>query len=244
MQQDAINSFDSADTPSTGLFITFEGGEGVGKSTQIKLLAARLEAAGMEVLRLREPGGTSIGETIRGILLDPANTAIESVTELLLYEAARSQLVGQIIKPALARGVTVLCDRYTDSTLAYQGVARGLGLELVQRANNLGSLGLVPHRTIVLEHDLLSSLGRATQNGADRLEAESLDFHTKVQQGFEQLAANEPQRVRRVQSCAQKADTATAVFEQLVDLFPAVAELDFFITEELLQNIKNRPSYE
>jgi dTMP kinase len=220
-----------------GIFITFEGGEGVGKSTQIKLLAARLEAAGLKVLSLREPGGTRISEKIRTILLDPENIELDWVSELLLYEAARAQLVAQIIEPALAQGTTVLCDRFTDSTLAYQGVARGLGFELVERANRLGSKNLVPHRTIVLAHDLELSLERATQEGADRLEAEGLVFHEQVLQGFVQIAANEPERVRIVESRELKQETAEQVFAQVADLFPQVALLHFEITPQLLNKI-------
>lgn len=205
-----------------GIFITFEGGEGVGKSTQIKLLTARLETADIEVLCLREPGGTRIGEAVRSILLDPEHTEFDAVSELLLYEAARAQLVAQVIEPALACGTTVLCDRFTDSTLAYQGHARGLGFELVQGANRLGSKGLVPQRTIILVHDLEKSLTRATKRGADRLEAEGLAFHEQVLAGFARVAAAEPERVRIVESCECKQDTAELVFAELADLFEQV----------------------
>jgi dTMP kinase len=222
----------------TGIFITFEGGEGVWKSTHILLLAWRLEAAGLEVLRLREPGGTRIGEAVRLILLDPAHTELDDISELLLYEAARAQLVSQVIQPALARGVTVLCDRFTDSTLAYQGVARGLGLELVERANRLGSKGLVPQRTIVLTHDAELALVRATEEGADRLEAEGIAFHRRVQEGFETIAEGDPERVRLVQSRESKDETATAVFAELADLFPQIARADFTISPELLKRVR------
>jgi dTMP kinase len=223
---------------NTGIFITFEGGEGVGKSTQILLLAWRLEAAGLEVLRLREPGGTRIGEAVRSILLDPAHTELDDISELLLYEAARAQLVSQVIQPALARGVTVLCDRFTDSTLAYQGVARGLGLELVERANRLGSKGLVPQRTIVLTHDAELALVRATEEGADRLEAEGIAFHRRVQEGFEIIAEGDPERVRLVQSREGKDETAAAVFAELADLFPQIAGIDFTISPDLLERVR------
>ena len=225
-------------TKEQGVFITFEGGEGVGKSTQILLLALRLEAAGIEVLRLREPGGTRIGEKIRAILLDPENTDLDDVSELLLYEAARSQLVSQVIKPALDRGATVLCDRFTDSTLAYQGAARELGFDLVERANHLGSQGLKPHRTIVLMHDIEEALNRAIKEGADRLEAEGLDFHRKVMRGFIQVAERYPERVCLVQSLSNKAETAEAVFAELKDLFPQAAAIDFKVTKELLAKVR------
>jgi dTMP kinase len=226
------------DASRRGVFITFEGGEGVGKSTHILLLALRLEEAGVEVLRLREPGGTRIGEAVRAILLDPAHSELDDMSELLLYEAARAQLVGQVIEPALARGVTVLCDRFTDSTLAYQGTARGLNRELVEHANQLGSKGLVPQRTIVLIHDLHDALNRATQQGADRLEAEGLAFHRRVHEGFLELAEREPARVRLVQSRRSKRDTAEAIFAAVADLFPQVAQREFAITDELVARVK------
>jgi dTMP kinase len=218
-----------------GLFITFEGGEGVGKSTQILLLRARLEAAGVDALCLREPGGTRIGEAIRTILLDPAHTELDEMGELLLYEAARAQLVSEVIAPALERGTTVLCDRFTDSTLAYQSFGRGLDLDVVRRANLLGSEGLVPKRTIVLTHDPQGALDRATKEGTDRLEAEDLAFHTRVSEGYRHIAADEPVRVRLVESLEHKEDTARAVFDALADLFPQAAARDFEVTPELIE---------
>jgi dTMP kinase len=210
----------------------------VGKSTQILLLSLRLEAAGVEVVCLREPGGTRIGEMVRQILLDPAHTELDDTSELLLYEAARAQLVSQRIVPALARGAAVLCDRFTDSTLAYQGVARGLGCELVEDANRLGSKGLLPDRTIVLVHDPQQALARATQEGADRLEAEGIAFHTRVLEGYTQIARRDPARVRLVQSCEHRADTARAVFGELADLFPEAATLDFPLTDEVIERAR------
>jgi dTMP kinase len=221
-----------------GVFVTFEGGEGVGKSTQILLLALRLEAAGIEVLRLREPGGTHIGEAIRSILLDPANSELDNTSELLLYEATRAQLVSEVIEPALARGATVLCDRFTDSTLAYQGAARGLGFELVERANRLGSKGLVPHRTIVLVRDLEEALRHATEEGADRLEAEGLAFHRRVGQCFLSLAERDPQRIRLVQGLESKQGTAEAIFAEVADLFPQAKRREFAITGDLIARVK------
>jgi dTMP kinase len=236
---DAVpESFDALAQEKRGVFITFEGGEGVGKSTQILLLALRLEAAGIEVLRLREPGGTHIGEAIRAILLDPANSELDDVSELLLYEAARAQLVSRVIEPALARGATVLCDRFTDSTLAYQGVARGLGFELVEHANRLGSKGLIPRRTIILIRDLEEALNHATVEGADRLEAEGLAFHRRVAEGFLSLAKRDPKRVRLVQSLENKQDTAEAVFAEVADLFSQKARRGFCVTDELIARVK------
>ncbi|MDR1422615.1 MAG: dTMP kinase [Coriobacteriales bacterium] len=221
-----------------GVLITFEGGEGVGKSTQLLLLKARLEQAGYEVLCLREPGGTAIGERIRTVLLDRESAGLDAIAELLLYEAARAQLVTELIEPALAEGMAVLCDRFTDSTLAYQGQARALGFDLVRRANRLGSKGLIPDRTIVLTHDPKTALDRAVKDGADRLEAEGLAFHEQVCEGFELIAAEEPKRVRLVASRVEKQATADAVFKELADLFPRAARHDFPIDEDLLVRIR------
>ena len=222
----------------TGLFITFEGGEGVGKSTQIRLLAARLEAGGYTIKVVRDPGGTAIGEKIRAILLNPAHTELDPMSELLLYEAARAQLVAEHICPALEEGIVVLCDRFTDSTWAYQGIARALGSDVIQRANAIGSKGLTPDRTIVLTRDVELALKRASKDGADRLEAEGIDFHTRVHGAFTALAASEPNRVRLVENQSTKAATAEFVFNELRDLFPEAAAIPFDITPELLQQIK------
>jgi len=223
---------------SQGIFITFEGGEGVGKSTQIHLLAERLRAADYQVVTMREPGGTPIGEKIRNILLNPTHTELDAISELLLYEAARAQLVAERIVPALETGAVVLCDRYTDSTLAYQGVARGLGKELVQTANTIGSKGIKPQRTIVLMHDVEASLTNASKKGADRLEAEGVDFHTRVHEGFAEIAAAEPERVRTVSWQSAKEDTAALIFDEVSDLFPRAKDQSFEVTPELLKKIK------
>ncbi|MDR1358580.1 MAG: dTMP kinase [Coriobacteriales bacterium] len=221
------------------VLISFEGGEGVGKSTQIRLLAARLVQAGYEVCCLREPGGTAIGEQIRHILLDTANTGMAPTTELLLYEAARAQLVHEIIRPALDAGKVVLVDRFTDSTLAYQAFARGLDAELVKTANALGSEGLTPVRTVLLDQDMETGLEKATQEGADRLEAEGRAFHQKVHDGFEQLLRENPGRMVRVACQESKIDTHALVFAAVADLFNEQAGQPFAITEQMLQDIKD-----
>ncbi|MDR1087735.1 MAG: dTMP kinase [Coriobacteriales bacterium] len=221
------------------VFISFEGGEGVGKSTQIRLLAARLTQAGYEVCCLREPGGTGIGEQIRRILLDTSNTNMAPTTELLLYEAARAQLIHELIRPALDAGKVVLVDRFTDSTLAYQASARGLDRELVQNANTLGSEGLTPQRTVLLDQDMQTGLEKATQEGADRLEAEGSGFHQKVHDGFEQLLRQYPERMIRVVCQESKRDTHELVFAAVADLFNEQAGAPFAITEQMLQDIKD-----
>jgi len=218
-----------------GLFITFEGGEGVGKSTHLSILAKRLQAAGIEVLCLREPGGTDISEKIRAIVLDPENDEISEQTELLLYEAARAQLVSQRIKPALTSGLVVLCDRYLDSTVAYQGYGRKLGPVLVNQANQLGSLGLMPARTILLIDDMQTALTRARALGTDRLEAENLDFHQRVTEGFQEVAKSHPDRIRIVQVQSDWESTAELVFAAVADLFSEYNTADLAITDEIRQ---------
>jgi dTMP kinase len=207
-----------------GVFVTFEGGEGVGKSTQVSLLIERLAAAGHQTLRVREPGSTALGESIRALLLDPSNTVMDARTELLLYEAARAQIVAEVIRPALAAGTVVVCDRFTDSTVAYQGFARGLGCETVEAANRLATDGLMPDRTILLQRDVATGLADACVQGTDRMEAESLDFHRRVYEGFEALVAREGgRRIRVVSGVGTVEEVAQAVYAQLEDLFVADA---------------------
>ncbi|MCL2632148.1 MAG: dTMP kinase [Coriobacteriia bacterium] len=205
---------------STGVFVTFEGGEGVGKSTHIKILAERLIAAGFGVVQLREPGGTTLSEKIRTLLLDP-DSDVAAQAELLLYEAARAQLVTERILPALASGAVVLCDRYLDSTTAYQGYGRRIDLALIAQANQLGSLGVLPTRTILMVDNWQEALARARALGTDRLEAEDFDFHQRVNLGFEQIAADHKDRVRIVRLQKSIEATAELIYAELADLFEA-----------------------
>jgi len=183
-----------------GLFITFEGGEGSGKTSQLRPLLAYLRSTGKDVVETRDPGGTSIGKQIRALLLD-RDTRMAPATELLLYEASRAQLVQEIIRPALAAGRVVLCDRFTDSTVAYQGYGRGLDLHCIARLNALATDGLRPDLTFLLDLDPAVGLLRATQRVAerqaqrDRIEGEVLAFHQRVRTGYRTIAAAEPQRV-------------------------------------------------
>ena len=182
-----------------GRLVTFEGGEGTGKSTQIALLAERLRESGHVVVTLREPGGTSVGEAVRAVVLDTEHVTMNPRAELLLYEAARAQLVDEVIRPALDRGEIVLCDRYRDSSTAYQGHARGLALEMVRELNHAATGGLVPDLTILLDIDPREGLRRATRSAvADRLESEDLAFHERVREGFLAIARSEPERVKVV----------------------------------------------
>ncbi len=210
-------------TPVTaGTFITFEGGEGTGKSTQIQLLAEKLEAAGLTVRVLREPGGTVVGEAIRRILLDPDHAELGVSAEILLYEASRAQLVDQVIRPALAAGEVVLCDRFYDSTTAYQGYARGIDLARIAELNRAATGGLSPDRTLVLDIDPAVGIARATAQSADRLESEDLAFHRRVRDGFLAIAAEEPARVRVVDATGSAEQVADRVADALQDL-PALA---------------------
>ncbi len=193
-----------------GLFITFEGGEGCGKSTHIRMLAEWLREQGREVLQVREPGGTAAGERIREILLDP-KSELDPVAELLLYEAARAQIVAEVIKPALAGGQIVLCDRFVDSTVAYQGYGRGLSVEEINRLNASACQGTMPHATILLVDDPGRALKRATKRGADRIEQAGLEFHQRVREGFEALAAANPQRIHRIETQPTKPETQALV---------------------------------
>jgi dTMP kinase len=200
-----------------GLFITIEGGEGAGKSTQAMLLADRLREAGHQVLETREPGGTPAGDRIRGLLLDPA-ARVSPLAELLLYEASRAQLVIDVILPALERGEAVVCDRFFDSTTAYQAYGRGLDPETVRTLNLVATSGLVPDATVVLVHDLDAGLLRATRTGADRIEMESRDFHSRVAEGFRNVAATEPDRVVTVAGAGDPDDVARRVWDALASL--------------------------
>ena len=204
-----------------GVFITLEGADGCGKSTQAARLADALEASGREVVRLREPGGTAISEKVRAILLDPANAEMCPECELMLYEASRAQLVREVVEPALSRGAVVLCDRYYDSTYAYQAGGRSLPEDLVRRANALGSCGLDPDRTLVFDLDPELAYARATAGGADRMEAEGLAFQRRVRDAYLRLAQAEPARVRVVDASGEReavAGRALAAIADLVDV--------------------------
>lgn len=199
-----------------GLFITVEGIDGCGKSTQARLIAAALEAAGHTVLRLREPGGVTISEKIREILLDPANAEMGDVCELLLYEAARAQLVHQVIRPALAVGKTVVCDRFCDSTTAYQAFADGLDRNMVSQANELAVDGCRPDLTLVFDLPVEDALRRRSGREAeDRLELKGLEFQERVAAGFRAVAVDEPDRVKLIDAGGSIAEVFSGVAAEL-----------------------------
>ena len=180
-------------------FITLEGVDGAGKSTQARLLARALELAGHDVVALREPGGTGIGEKIRALLLDPANAAMGDTCELLLYEAARAQLVHETIAPALAAGKIVVCDRFYDSTTCYQAFADGLDRQVVRDANDLAVAGTHPDLTLVYQIEpALAARRMADRARADRMEAKGMEFQERVYRGFASIAEEEPARVKPI----------------------------------------------
>ena len=185
-----------------GWFITFEGGEGTGKSTQIELLRRYLADRGWTVLVSREPGGTPLAEEIRALLLDPRYDP-DPLTELFLLEASRREHVERVIRPAIGRGEIVICDRFADSSTVYQGLAGGVPAETIARLNAAATSGLVPDRTIVLDLDVEEGLERARRrnrdgNGASRIDDSPAAFHRRVRDGFFELARREPERVRLV----------------------------------------------
>jgi len=204
-------------TAARGRFITFEGPEGSGKSTQLRLLAERLRKAGQDVLETQEPGGTPIGIQIRHVLLDAKNRELCPTAELLLMFASRAQNVDESILPALSAGRTVLSDRFTDSTLVYQGVGRGLGAELVYELDRIACRGLVPDLTLVIDIDAETGLARAlrrsvrTEDSETRIEEQDVGFHRRVREAYRQLASDEPARVRLIDG----SQTREAVAEQV-----------------------------
>src|SRR5579859_8033470 len=202
-----------------GLFITFEGMDGSGKTTQMGRLAARLRDRGRRVLETAEPGGTAIGRAIRRILLDAANQELSPTAELLLYFASRAQNVDEAIQPALSRGEIVLADRFTDSSLVYQGCGRALGAEAVLALDRVACRGLKPDLTILVDIDVETSLARAharnTARSASetRMDEESVEFHRKVFEAYEALAAREPNRIKRVDGRLALDDVERAVWD-------------------------------
>lgn len=207
-----------------GFFITVEGIDGCGKTTQSAMLTEYLKGCGLDVTHTREPGGTAIGNKIRAILLDPANTAITGLTELMLYSADRAQHMSESIEPALERGGVVVCDRFTDATAAYQGYARGLQLKVIGMLSAIATDGRKPDITLVLDLPVEKALTRARQRNCEnntsceaRFEEESLEFHGRVRQGYLNIAAGEPGRVKVIRAEGGIGEIQAAVREA-VDL--------------------------
>lgn len=200
----------------TGIFITLEGGEGSGKTTHAALLSRFLAARGQTVLHTREPGGTPTAERLRSVLLDKSTEAIAPETEALIILAARRQHVDHVVRPALARGITVVCDRFSDSTFAYQGYGRGLDLPFLRAMNDWATDGLTPDLTILFDVPVAVGLRRRRQAATEnRLDREAVRFHRKVRAGFLALARREPRRIKVVNAIPAP-DTVEAAVEAVV----------------------------
>lgn len=201
-------------TTPGGLFVTLEGGEGVGKSTLQASLVARAESEGHEVVACREPGGTPLGERLRAALLESADGETDPTAELLVFEAARAQLVADLVRPALQRGALVISDRFADSSLAYQHHGRGLPAEVVAQANAVATGGLTPDLTVLLDLDPSEGAKRRGK-AADYLEREDGGFHERVREGFRSLAAAEPARWTVIDASQSAEVVADAVWAAL-----------------------------
>ena len=190
--------------PRVGFFVSVEGIDGCGKTTQIRLLAERLAELGLPTLLAQEPGGTAIGRLIRSVLLDARNHGIEPITELLLFFASRAQNLAEVIRPALDAGHVVVCDRFTDASVAYQGYGRGLGSAAVQQLSEVACSDLQPDLTLWLDIEPAAALARAGKQesggsaGRDRMESEALEFFLRVRDGYAHMHADQPQRIRRI----------------------------------------------
>lgn len=208
-----------------GLFITLEGPDGSGKSTQAALLADRLRAGGLEVVLTREPGGTALGEQVRRVLLDRDAAQRDALTDALLFNAARHELVTQVISPAVARGAVVVCDRYADSTLAYQGSGGGIASEALRAVGQIATEGLVPDRTVLLDLPVTDGIGRRLSGQDADLTRFELDdahdqaFHERVRAGYLELARGDPERWRVVDARRSPDEVALAVWAAVADLF-------------------------
>ena len=215
-----------------GRFITFEGPEGSGKSTQLRMLGERLRRAGQDVLETQEPGGTPIGVQIRHVLLDAKNRELCPTAELLLMFASRAQNIDQLILPALSAGRTVLSDRFTDSTLVYQGVGRGLGADVVYELDRIACRGLIPDLTLIIDIDAETGLARARRRSArtgvsatgvseTRIEEQDVGFHRRVREAYRQLAADESRRVKLIDGSQKIEDVADQVWLEVSAIAPA-----------------------
>ena len=211
----------STTDPRRGLFLTFEGMDGSGKTTQMRLMAQKLRAAGRDVVETVEPGGTRIGTQVRRILLDSANQELCPTAELLLYFACRAQNVEECILPALREGKIVVSDRFTDSTLVYQGAARGLGVDVVLALDKVASRGLVPDLTLLIDIDVETSLARAQarnlQSTETRMDDQAIDFHRRVHDAYAELAARERHRFKIIDGRGDVETTALAVWEAVAE---------------------------
>jgi dTMP kinase len=204
-------------TEPRGVFIDFEGGDGCGKTTQMRILGERLRARGHRVVETAEPGGTRIGQQIRRILLDSENQELSPRAELLLYFASRAQNVEEVIVPALTEGAVVLTDRFTDSTMAYQGFGRGLGEAVVRELDRIACHGLAPDLTILIDVDLETSLARARERGLGgsetRMDQQAVEFHRRVREAYLAMAARQAERFRVIDGRGSVEAVAEAVWQ-------------------------------
>lgn len=200
----------------SGSFITLEGPEGAGKTTQLKPLSKQLDILGIAHIVTRDPGGTPLGRQIRRILLNPENP-VNPMAELLLYQADRAQHVSEIILPALQEGQLVLCDRYTDSTMAYQGSGRGIDFKLIEELNQIATGGLRPEMTILFDLESSEGLARLHPGGHDRLEREAIEFHHKVRDGYHLLVKKEPERWRVIDASKPMTTVQTELRKLLME---------------------------
>jgi dTMP kinase len=203
-------------TSYPGLFITFEGCEGCGKSTQARLLYNMLRQHGLQCLLTHEPGGTPLGNKIRDLLKVKSDFQIAAEAELFLFAASRFQLVSDVIRPALSSGKVVICDRFSDSTFVYQGYGRGLDLIMIERINDLATSGLCPDVTILLDAEAETGLGRKHNSREDRFEAENIAFHHKIRDGYLQSAQRQPERWRTIQALQPPEEVNRLVWESLL----------------------------
>ncbi len=200
------------------LFITFEGGEGSGKTWQTRALYRRLLRLALPVMLVHEPGGTALGNKIASWLKHTRDANISPLAELLMFNASRAQLVGEVINPGLASGKIIICDRYSDSTVAYQGYGRGLDLELVRQINEAATGGLKPDMTALLDIPVEEGLARKRKGAFDRFEQEDLAFHRRVRQGFLKLAAVEPERWLVVDGSQSKEKIKKVIWDRVSQL--------------------------
>lgn len=203
-----------------GIFITMEGPDGSGKTTQIELLKKYLETKGYDIIITREPGGTAISEAIRDIILNPEYEEMSYMTELLLYASARAQLVNQVIKPALQEGKAVICDRFVESSAVYQGIGRGLGVETVYEVNSYALGEVKPKLTIFMDLDAEEGIKRKkNQAELDRMEMEDLSFHKRVVEGYRQLAQLYPERIVPINATLPIEEIHSMIIEEVKKRF-------------------------
>lgn len=200
-----------------GLFITVEGTDGSGKTTQINFIRNYMEEKGYDVILTREPGGTRIGEKIRSIILDPENKEMDNITEMLLYASARAQIITELIKPAMGKGKIVICDRFVDSSYAYQGYGRGIDIDLITKVNNIATCGVMPDITFWFDISPEAALNRRISSSLpDRIEREKLEFYNKVYKGYKILADMYPERIKRIDA-TRNVDEVSDVVKSWLD---------------------------